>query len=75
MAYKEVAIPSGSSNVERVEWDSETMNLRVYFIRGNVPYIYQQVPKIVAEGFETSGQSAGTYLNSAIKGQFVFSRG
>jgi hypothetical protein len=75
VAYKEVPIPAGSSNVERVEWDSETMNLRVFFIRGNVPYVYEQVPKNVAEGFETSGQSAGTYLNNAIKGQYVFSKG
>ena len=75
MSYKEISIPSGSSNVEKVEWDSETMNLRVFFLRGNVPYIYQSVPGIVAAGFETSGQSAGNYLNSSIKGQYTFTKG
>ena len=75
MAYKEIPIPSGSSNVEKVEWDSETMGLRVFFIHGNAPYVYAQVPKIVAEGFETSGLSAGNYLNSSIKGQYTFTKG
>jgi hypothetical protein len=75
MSYRNISIPAGSSNVERVEYDDQTGDLRVYFLRGNVPYTYSGVPGTVADGFTTSGLSAGNYVNQAIKGQYVFSKG
>lgn len=73
MAYRSVPIPPGSSNVESVSYDDETGNLQVAFVRDpNTPYVYYGVPGTVADGFTTSGMSAGKYLNFAIRNQFPF---
>jgi hypothetical protein len=72
MAYREIQIPPGSSNVERVEYDPETGTLLVTFQRGGARYSHDGVPGTVADGFTTSGLSAGKYYNMAIRGQYPY---
>jgi hypothetical protein len=75
MAYRDIPIQRGS-NVDTVQYDPSTGTLRVTFQRqGAAAYLYQGVPGTVADGFTTSGMSAGKYLNIYIKDQYPFERG
>lgn len=71
MAYRDIPIPPGSSNVQQVQYDDATGQLQVTFLRGGAKYIAEQVPGNVADGFTTSGISAGKYYNMAIRNQYV----
>jgi hypothetical protein len=72
MSYRDIPIPPGSSNVRSVRYDDSTGTLEVNFLRGDSPYLYFQVPGDVADGFTTSGLSAGNYLNQRIKNQYPY---
>lgn len=73
MAYREIPIPPGSSNVQQVQYDPATGTLMVRFVRSpELPYFYEQVPGNVADGFTTSGLSAGKYHRLAILNQFSY---
>lgn len=75
MAYRDIPIPPGSSNVQQVQYDPDTGTLMVRFLRSpELPYFYEQVPGNVADGFTTSGLSAGKYLLLAVKDQYSFHR-
>ncbi len=71
MAYQEIPIPPGSSNVQRVEYDPATGSLQVTFQRNGSRYVADGVPGDVANGFTTSGMSAGKYYNFAIRDHYV----
>lgn len=72
MAFRDIPIPPGSSNVQAVAYDDAAGVLEITFLRGGARYRYQSVPGTVADGFTTSGMSAGKYMIFAIKNQYPF---
>jgi KTSC domain len=72
MAYRDIPIPPGSSNVRSIRYDDSTGTLEAEFVKGDRPYLYFGVPGDVADGFTTSGLSAGVYLNTRVKNQFPY---
>ena len=75
MSFREIPIPPGSSNVRQVEYDDSAGTLRMTFLRDDIPYTYYSVDKTVAEGFATSGLSAGQYFRANILNQYPFQKG
>ncbi len=73
MAYQNISIPAGSSNVQAVAYDPALGKLLITF-NSNAQYVYDGVPGTVADGFTTSGMSAGKYLLLAIKNQYPYQR-
>lgn len=64
---------SPSTNIASVEYDDQTGTLRIRFVRaGQPPYLYFDVPKTVADGFATSGMTAGKYFRLAILNQYAY---
>lgn len=64
------AIPfKQSSHITGIAYDEDTLELVVSFPKAS--YAYSQVPATVANGF-TDAPSAGTYLETAIKGKFSY---
>lgn len=72
LMYRQIPA-SPSTNIALVEYDDQTGTLRVSFVRaGQPPYLYFDVPKTVADGFATSGMTAGKYFRYAILRQFQY---
>jgi len=66
------AIPfKQSSHITSVAYDEETSTLVVSFSKAS--YSYAGVPAQVANGF-SDAQSAGQYLETAIKGKYPFQK-
>lgn len=74
MAYRQIPIPAGSSNVQEVAYDDKAGTLKILFVRNNIPYTYYGVPGTVADGFTTSGVSAGQFFRSNILNQYQFDK-
>ncbi len=66
IAYQSVE----SSNIDQVGYDAETQELGVRFNNGS-EYVYSGVPGEVFADF-LDAESAGKYLNQAIKGQYEY---
>lgn len=62
---RDINIPD-SSNIAAVRYDDDTQTLQVDFKNGGATYEYANVPKDVAEGFE-SAPSAGKYFHANIR--------
>jgi|FreactTroBogLake_1042271.scaffolds.fasta_scaffold132655_1 hypothetical protein len=75
MAYRQIPIPPGSSNVESVEFDDAAGKLKIIFQRSSTPYFYDGVDGNTADGFTTSGLSAGNYFRARILNQYPFTKG
>lgn len=60
-----------SSHITSVSYDEDTSTLIVGFKNGS--YEYSGVPAQVANGF-TDAPSAGSYLESAIKGKYAYKK-
>ena len=71
MAWKEFPAFS-SSNVASIRYDADQSLLEVSFHNGS-SYHYYDVPAVVADNFERA-ESKGSYLASAIKGHYRYSR-
>jgi len=61
-----------STNIEKVGYDTDTMELQVEFRSGAV-YRYAGVPQDIYEDFKSVGFS-GRYLNSTIKHSYAYER-
>lgn len=72
MAFREIPIPPGSSNVQGVAYDDAAGVLEIVFIRNNSHYRYFDVSGTVADGFTTSGLSAGQYHRQRILNQYGY---
>lgn len=55
----------GSSRVHAYQYDSESMQLRVRFVKYGTPWIYEGVPLAVFQSFDAS-PSKGRYINSTL---------
>ena len=75
MAYRDIPIPAGSSNIQSVAFDDQAGTMRIVFQRNDTPYTYYGVPGTVADGFSTSGLSAGQYFRGNILNQYPFDKG
>ena len=75
MAFREIKIPPGSSNIRDVAYDADAGTLRVTFLRDPIPYTYYSVDEGTAHGFATSGLSAGQYFRANILNQYPFQKG
>jgi hypothetical protein len=64
--------PVGSSNIESVGYDFESLTLEVEFKGGSV-YQYYDVPSDVYENF-ISADSLGSYLHHSIKNNYSVSK-
>jgi KTSC domain len=77
MPFRAIQIPP-STNLQSVNYDDTSGQLQIIFQRENGEvtgvYVYEGVPGTVADGFQTSGQSAGAYFRSAIRNQFPYQR-
>lgn len=71
MAFVSIPI-SASANIAAVEFEEETKTLRIIFVRDDRSYLYHDVPANVAEGFRSSGLTAGRYFLSAIKNRYGY---
>lgn len=72
MAFREIPINRGT-NVDKVSFDEDSGTLKVSFQRvGSPDYLFYRVPIDVANGFSTSGMTAGLYFNAYIKSQYPF---
>lgn len=75
MAFREIPINRGT-NVDKVFYQDDSGTLKVSFQRvGSPDYLFYQVPIDVANGFSTSGMTAGKYFNAYIKGQYPYQPG
>ncbi len=72
MALIPIQIPSGSSNVSAVDYDQDRRELWVTFFKGK--YVYSGVSQGVADGFVTSGLTAGDYFRANVLNQFPYQR-
>jgi len=61
-----------SSVVKYFSYDAGARRLRVHFVGGHI-YDYLDVPPDVFEAMKRSG-SKGTFLNTRIKGKYVFAK-
>lgn len=61
-----------STNIQDVLWEAESKTLQVVFWRQDRTYNFYAVPVDVADGFETSGLSAGKWFNLRVAGQFSY---
>jgi hypothetical protein len=70
MAYQSIQFRP-STNIAAVQYDPETKDLRVQFLRSGRIYVYEGVDANTAEGFSRA-PSAGQYLNAFIKNAYPF---
>jgi len=71
MALRSIAcIPDG--NVQAVDYDDETSDLYVTFVRNNRQYKYAQVGQVIADGFGNSGITAGHYFRAHVLNQYGY---
>ena len=71
MAIREIEFKP-SSNVARVQWDPDSMDLLVDFVHGGKG-VYRSVPENEVNGL-SQADSAGKYLNANIKPLYAYER-
>ena len=71
MAIREIEFKP-SSNIARVQWDDETLDLHVQFQHGGSG-TYKGVPENEVNGL-SQAESAGKYLNAQIKPLYEYER-
>lgn len=69
MAYQSISFRP-STNIAAIQWDPETKDLLVTFVRQGRQYIAHQVDARTAEGFSRA-PSAGQYYNNFIRDQYL----
>lgn len=69
---KETFVPRNSTNVARVEYDSDSQVLTVEFSNGGV-YEHKGVPQSVFMGMQTTS-SVGGYYHRQVKGRYETAR-
>lgn len=72
MSLRSIPI-SPSTNIQAVDYDDETSEMYITFVRGP-QYLYRQVGQTVADGFQTSGIPAGSYFRANILNQYDYER-
>jgi len=71
MAFVPITIVP-SSNILAVEYEADTKTLRIVFVRDQRTYLYHDVDSTTAEGFRTSGLSAGRYFRASIMNRYAY---
>mgnify|MGYP000945123723 CR=1 FL=1 len=62
-----------STAIRRIEYDSDTQTLSIWFTEGGGPYDYYQVPQEVYDRF-LRAISKGTFFNDFIRDQYSSNR-
>ncbi|WP_429820070.1 KTSC domain-containing protein [Ensifer sp. B1-9] len=62
-----------SSAIHRVEYDSSSRTLRIWFVESGGPYDYYHVPQHIYDGL-LRARSAGGYYNDHIRDRYSSNR-